>query len=48
MDNSKYMNVYIMKDLYADGDLYNSGVSWLPDNGMMLDNLARVVYNGSI
>ena len=46
-DNSKYMNVYIMKDLYADGDLYNSGVSWLPDNGMMLDNLARVVYNGS-
>lgn len=46
-DNSKYMNVYIMKDLYADGDLYNSGVSWLPDNSMMLENLARVVYNGS-
>lgn len=46
-DNNKYMNVYIMKDLYANGDLYNSGVSWLPDNGMMLENLARVVYNGS-
>lgn len=46
-DNSKYMNVYVMRDLYADGDLYNSGVSWLPDNYMSENNLARVVYNGS-
>lgn len=46
-DNDKYMNVYIMKDLYADGDLYNSGVSWLPDDYMTSNNLARVVYNGS-
>lgn len=46
-DNNKYMNVYIMKDLYADGDFYNSGVSWLPMNIMTMNNLARVVYNGS-
>lgn len=46
-DNSRYMNIYIMKDLYADGDYYNSGVSWLPDNSMTMENLARVVYNGS-
>lgn len=46
-DNSKYMNVYIMNDLYADGDKYNSGVAWLPDQSMSDNNLARVVYNGS-
>lgn len=46
-DNSKYMNVYIMSDLYNDADLYNSGVSWLPNNWMTSNNLARVVYNGS-
>lgn len=46
-DNSKYMNVYIMSDLYDDADLYNSGVSWLPNNWMTSNNLARVVYNGS-
>lgn len=46
-DNSKYMNIYIMNDLYNDADLYNSGVSWLPNNWMTSNNLARVVYNGS-
>jgi hypothetical protein len=46
-DNHKYMNVYIMKDLYADGDVYNSGVSWLPNEWMTENNLARTVYNGS-
>lgn len=46
-DNHKYMNVYIMKDLYADGDVYNSGVSWLPNDWMTENNLARTVYNGS-
>ncbi|MEG1585713.1 MAG: zinc-dependent metalloprotease [Bacteroidales bacterium] len=46
-DNEMYMNVYIMRDLYADGDYYNSGVAWLPDAGMTTRNTARVVYNGS-
>lgn len=46
-DNDKYMNVYIMNDLYADGDKYNSGVAWLPNQWMSDNNLARVVYNGS-
>lgn len=45
-DNYKYMNVYIMLDLYADGDHYNSGVSWYPDTWMSDNNLARTVYNG--
>ncbi len=46
-DNSKYMNVYIMRDLYNDGDYFNSGVAWLPNIGMTQSNTARVVYNGS-
>ncbi|MBA6154818.1 M43 family zinc metalloprotease, partial [Gelidibacter maritimus] len=46
-DNSKYMNVYITRDLYNDGDYYNSGVAWLPDTYMTNNNTARVVYNGS-
>jgi len=46
-DNTKYMNVYIMRDLYNDGDYYNSGVAWLPNIGMTRSNTARVVYNGS-
>ncbi|MBE9468032.1 MAG: T9SS type A sorting domain-containing protein [Bacteroidetes bacterium] len=46
-DNYKYMNVYIMRDLYADDDYYNSGVSWYPNTSMSNSNLARVVYNGS-
>lgn len=45
-DNYKYMNVYIMLDLYADGTLNNSGVSWYPDTWMSDNNLARTVYNG--
>lgn len=45
-DNYKYMNVYIMLDLYADSDYYNSGVSWYPDTWMSDNNLARTVYNG--
>ena len=46
-DNTKYMNVYIMNDLYDDGELYNSGVSWYPTQWMTDENLARVVFNGA-
>lgn len=45
-DNYKYMNVYVMLDLYADGTTNNSGVAWYPDTWMSDRNLARVVYNG--
>ena len=45
-DNYKYMNVYIMLDLYNDGSTTNSGVAWYPDTYMSDNNLARVVYNG--
>jgi PKD repeat protein len=45
-DNYKYMNVYVMLDLYADGATNNSGVAWYPDTWMSDNNLARVVYNG--
>ncbi|MCG8329453.1 MAG: PKD domain-containing protein [Chitinophagales bacterium] len=44
-DNYKYMNVYIMRDLYDDGDHQNSGVAWYPSTWMSDNNLARVVYN---
>ncbi|MGM0375297.1 MAG: zinc-dependent metalloprotease [Bacteroidota bacterium] len=46
-DNYKYMNIYIMNDLYDDGDNYNSGVSWYPNKWMSDNNLARTVYNGA-
>ena len=46
-DNFKYMNVYIMNDLYADGKTNNSGVAWYPQLTMSQNKLARVVYNGS-
>lgn len=46
-DNTKYMNVYIMNDLYDDNETNNSGVAWYPDIAMTQANTARVVYNGS-
>ena len=46
-DNYRYMNVYIMQDLYNDGATNNSGVAWYPSVRMSDANLARVVYNGS-
>jgi len=46
-DNKKYMNIYIMNDLYGNNVLNNSGVSWYPDIDMTSQNLARVVYNGA-
>ncbi|WP_428743631.1 M43 family zinc metalloprotease [Tenacibaculum sp.] len=45
-DNYKYMNVYIMGDLYGDGGATNSGVAWYPNTSMSDNNTARVVYNG--
>lgn len=45
-DNHKYMNLYIMLDLYGHDVFNNSGVAWLPDTGMTDNNLSRVVYNG--
>ncbi|MEJ5049327.1 M43 family zinc metalloprotease [Chryseobacterium culicis] len=45
-DNTKYMNVYIQNDLYANKVFNNSGVAWYPDSNMTSSNTARVVYNG--
>ncbi len=45
-DNFKYMNVYIMNDLYDDGKTNNSGVAWYPQLSMTQAGLSRVVYNG--
>ena len=45
-NNYHYMNVYVMADLYNDGNYNKSGVAWLPDLNMTKNNLARVVYNG--
>lgn len=46
-DNYKYMNVYVMNDLYNDGVTNNSGVAWYPSTIMSDNNTARVVYNGA-
>ncbi|WDE13749.1 M43 family zinc metalloprotease [Thalassomonas haliotis] len=45
-DNYKYLNLYIMQDLYGNGTLNNSGVAWYPDVAMSDAGIARVVYNG--
>lgn len=45
-DNFKYMNIYIMQDLYDDGATNNSGVAWYPQMSMSQAGLSRVVYNG--
>ncbi|MTI33403.1 GEVED domain-containing protein [Xanthovirga aplysinae] len=45
-DNYKYLNLYIMLELYNDGATNASGVAWYPDTWMSDNNLARIVYNG--
>lgn len=45
-DNYKYLNVYIMTDLYDSGKLNSSGVAWYPQVSMSNAGTARVVYNG--
>lgn len=44
-DNYKYLNIYVMIDLYGDGGTNNSGVAWLPNSWMSDNGLARIVYN---
>ena len=46
-DNYKYFNVYVMADLYNDGTLNNSGVTWYPSTAMSNAGTARCVYNGA-
>ncbi len=46
-DNYKYCNIYITRDLYDNGDFYESGVAWYPTTGMSDQDIARIVFNGS-
>ncbi len=46
-DNFKYMNIYLMSDLYDDGTTSSSGVAWYPQMSMSEAGLSRVVYNGN-
>ncbi len=46
-NNYKYMNIYIMNDLYNDAVYTNSGVAWYPNTTMSNNNTARIVYNGA-
>jgi PKD repeat protein len=45
-DNYKYMNLYILYDLYGQGATNNSGVAWYPSTYMSDNNVARAVFNG--
>lgn len=45
-NNYKYLNVYVMADLYGDGDLRQSGVGTYPNETLFDENVARIVYNG--
>ncbi len=44
-DNYKYVNIYVMNDLYNDGVTNNSGIAWYPNTTMSKNNLARIVFN---
>lgn len=44
-DNYKYMNIYVMNDIYNDGVTNYSGVAWYPNTTMSRNNLARIVFN---
>jgi hypothetical protein len=46
-DNYKYMNIYIMNDLFNDGVTNNSGYAYYPSTTMSNNNTARIVYNGA-
>lgn len=46
-DNYKYMNIYVMNDLFNNSVYTNSGVAWYPSTVMSSNNTARVVYNGA-
>lgn len=46
-DNYKYMNIYIMNDLFNDGITNNSGYAYYPSSFMSNNNTARIVYNGA-
>lgn len=45
-DNNKYLNVYVMADLYDNGDLNQSGVGTYPSTALVNSKTARIVYNG--
>ncbi|MGQ0828279.1 MAG: zinc-dependent metalloprotease [Bacteroidota bacterium] len=45
-DNKKYYNIYIVADLYNDGNQYNSGYTLYPNVSNTNSNLAKTVYNG--
>lgn len=46
-NNYEYMNFYIMNDIYADGNLNNSGSTTPPLSAAFDMGVARVVYNGA-
>ncbi|MCB9044585.1 MAG: T9SS type A sorting domain-containing protein [Chitinophagales bacterium] len=45
-DNYKYLNVFVMEDLYGDGITNNSGYSFYPNNQMNDSGFSRIIYNG--
>lgn len=45
-DNYKYLNIYIMVDLYDNNDLGQSGVGTYPIKSLYDNKHARIVYNG--
>ncbi len=46
-DNYKYMNIYVMNDLFNDAVTTNSGYAYYPSTSMSNNNTARIVYNGA-
>ena len=45
-DNKKYYNIYIVADLYNDGNQYNSGYTLYPNVTNTNNKEAKTVYNG--
>ena len=46
-NNQKYVNIYIVRDLYNDQSYTNSGVCWYPNVTQTKNNQAGAVYNGA-
>lgn len=46
-DNYRYVNVYVMNDLYGNGVTTNSGIATYPSNADNNSKVSRIVYNGA-
>ena len=47
-DNFRYVNVYVMHDIFGNGATNNSGVATYPSYANNTNGISRIVYNGAL